>query len=208
MVEPLIYSTCISDTVHCSLIGLVPKGWNTRRRWRMNVDLSFPHGSSVNSRIQVDLASFKYCSVDDATQYIRALGQGTLLIKDDLKSVYCIVPIHPADRHLLGIRWNGQVYMDQPLPYGLRSTPKLFTAVTDAIGWALTEFGVTMQIHYLDDFLCFVLLNTGASSHILPHIHSVLDCLGVPVVFSKVEGPSTAVIVWKWRLSTSPKTSL
>lgn len=41
--------------------------------------------------------------------------------------------------------------------------------------------------------LLLLLLNTGTSSHILPHILSVLDHIGVLVAFSKVEGPSTVV---------------
>ena len=112
-----------------------------------------------------------------------------MLIKVDLKSAYRIVPIHAADCHLLRIRWNGQVYVDQALPFGLRSALKMFTAIADTIFWALTESGVTLQIHYFDDFFS----NTGTSSHIMPYILSVLDRLGVPVALNKVEGPSTVI---------------
>ena len=62
-----------------------------------------------------------------------------------------MVPIHSADRHLFDIHWNGMVYVDQALPFGLRSAPKLFSAVADAIGWALTQVGIPFLIHYFDD---------------------------------------------------------
>ena len=121
----------------------------------MIVDLSYPGGTSVNDGITKPLCSLRYSSVDDAVQFIEALGQYTYLIKLDLKSAYRLVPTHPQDRYMLGIRWRDQVYVDQALPFGLHSAPILFTAVANAIGWALARAGAPLQIHNLDDFLFF-----------------------------------------------------
>ena len=63
----------------------------------MIVDLLYPSGRSVNDGIASDLCSLKYSSVDDALQFITMLGQNTLLIKVDLRSVYCMVPVHSTD---------------------------------------------------------------------------------------------------------------
>ena len=54
-------------------------------------------------------------------------------MKADIKEAYRMVPIHPDDQLLLGIWWNGCVYIDRMLPFGLRSAPKIFTAVADAL---------------------------------------------------------------------------
>ena len=62
-------------------------------------------------------------------------------------------PVHPQDYHLLGIMWKHEVYADQALPFGLRSAPKIFSALSDMIAWAFHLVGLTHQIHYLDDFL-------------------------------------------------------
>ena len=43
--------------------------------------------------------------------------------------------------------------MDRSLPFGLRSAPKKFTAVADAMTWALFSRGIWFVLHYLDDFL-------------------------------------------------------
>ena len=43
--------------------------------------------------------------------------------------------------------------MDRVLPIGLRSTSKVFLALTDAMMWFLHERGVQTALHYLDDFL-------------------------------------------------------
>ena len=189
IVGPL--APCVHNWIHCSLIGLVPKGRGTGW-WRMIVDLSCPEGTSINDGISSDLCSLKHSLVEDALQFIRGLGQHILLIKVDLKSAYRMVPIHSADRHLFGIRWNGMVYVDQALPFGLRSAPKLFSAVADAIGWALTQAGIPFLIHYLDDFLFFV-HPLAQGPLVLVRILDILESLVVPVAVEKIEGPATIV---------------
>ena len=116
----------IWDDIHCSPISLMPGGRNTEQ-WRMNVDLSYQGGRSVNDGIAKPLCSLQYSSADDAVQFIEALGQYTYLIKLDLKSAYRLVPIHPQDRYLLEIRWRDQVYLDKAHPFSLCLAPILFT---------------------------------------------------------------------------------
>ena len=48
--------------IHCSLIGLVPKG--SSGKWCLIVDLSSPQGHSVNNGISSDLCSLEYITVD------------------------------------------------------------------------------------------------------------------------------------------------
>ena len=66
-----------------------------------------------------------------------------------------MVPIHPQDRQLFGVYWDDQIFVDQTLPFGLSSAPKLFTAVADAIGRTFLQSGLQFHTHYLDDFLFF-----------------------------------------------------
>ena len=42
--------------------------------------------------------------------------------------------------------------MDDNLPFGLRSAPKLFNALADAVKWCVHAEGVPDVYHYLDDF--------------------------------------------------------
>ncbi len=39
------------------------------------------------------------------------------------------------------------------MPFGLRSAPKIFTAVADAVQWIEEQEGVKFVIHYLNDYL-------------------------------------------------------
>ena len=54
---------------------------------------------------------------------------------------------------MLGMRWEGALFVDSVLPFGLRSAPKIFSAVADAVEWILKQGGVRFAVHYLDDFL-------------------------------------------------------
>ena len=58
------------------------------------VDLSYPRGESVNDCIPSSLCSLNYLSVNDAVDNILELGRFTQVVKLDLKSAYCILPIN------------------------------------------------------------------------------------------------------------------
>ena len=82
---------------------------------------------------------------------IITFGQGAQLARVDVASAYRIVPVNPADRHLLGMRWKEKIYVDAALSFGLQSAPKIFTALADALTWGLKSLGIRYLDHYLDD---------------------------------------------------------
>ena len=89
--------------------------------------------SSVNGAIDPSLCSLKYVAVDQVAKKAIQLGKASLIAKIDIKSTYRLIPVSPCDWHYLGMQWNGQIYVDGMLPFGLRSTPKIFNAVADAL---------------------------------------------------------------------------
>ena len=117
------------------------------------MDLSAPLGSSVNDGISRELCSFHYVTVDTAAAQMYARGRGALLAKMDIKQAYRHIPVAPEDRHLLGLSWKGEIYVEHVLPFGLRSAPLIFSAVADALQWIMEQRGVSWVIHYIDDFL-------------------------------------------------------
>ena len=132
-----------------------------------------------------------YISVDEAIKQIIALGHGTLLAKIDIKSAFRLIPVHPADRHLLAMEWKGNVYIDTCLPFGLRSAPKLFNVVADLLEWILLHHGVSFLLHYLDDYLTMGPPQTQICHHNLRLLTEICAMLGIPLALEKVEGPST-----------------
>ena len=175
-----------------SPIGLIPKR-NQPGRWRLIVDLSSPHGHSVNDGIDTDLCSMQYVTLDQAVKMVQRMGKGTQLSKLDIQSAYRMVPVHADDQPLLGMRWQGEVYLDTTLPFGLRSAPKIFSAVADALTWAMRRSGVPNLMHYLDDFLFFSPPRATTTPTVLTKALAVCDILGVPVAPNKVEGPATSL---------------
>ena len=95
------------------------KGTPRPKKWRLIVDLSALAGASVNNGIDKELCSLSYTFVDAIVLRIIQMGQGTLLAKMDLKQAHRIVPVCPADRILLEMKWDGVVYVDKSLPFGL-----------------------------------------------------------------------------------------
>ena len=115
------------------------------------------------------------------------------LAKLDIKDAYRIVPVHPADRHLLGIQWQGATYIDGALPFGLRSAPKSFNALADLLQWIIIDQCHTFVIHYLDDFLLVGPPGSGQCANALERSLVICSRLGIPIAPEKVEGPSTTL---------------
>ena len=103
------------------------------------------------------------------------------------------IPVHPSDWHLLGIRWQGKVYLDRALPFGLISAPKIFLAVADALLWIMLNLGVCSSIHYLDDFLFFGRPDRMQCDRDLAIALNTCSEMGFPVAWHKLEGLSTRI---------------
>jgi len=78
----------------------------------------------VNPGISSQLCSLSYIAVDDVAEIDLQLGQGAKLAKLGLAKAYQMVPVHAEDRRLLGMKWQGQLYLESALLFGLRSAPK------------------------------------------------------------------------------------
>ena len=130
----------------------------------------------------------QYTSVDRIAAAAMSLGRGALLAKIDIKSAYRLVPVSPSDRPLLGITWRGRFYMDTRLPFGLRSAPKIFNAVADALEWCYRQEGVAMVDHYLDDF---IVLGPPGCETCSNYMRIIREVSGIPLAEEKCEGPHT-----------------
>ena len=181
-----------SSSIQVSPLGLVPKGHRTDQ-WRVIVHLSAPRNFSVNDGISKECCSLSYASLDDAVSLICQLGPRTQLVKMDLKDAYRIIPVHPDDHHLLGMKWNTAVFVDCALPFGLRSAPKIFTAFADAVAWALHAAGIRFLLHYLDDFLFLGSPGTPEALQAAQTAEALFARLGIPIAHHKTEGPATRI---------------
>ena len=188
---------------HINRFGVIPKGHDTGR-WRLITNLSFPPERSVNDgrdagredfsrycRVDAALCSLVYTTVDRVAEVAVSLGVGALLAKVDIESAYRLIPVHPEDRPLQAMRWNNQIYVNPMLPFGLRSAPKIFNAVADALHWYLSLRGITHLFHYLDDFIILAPPQSPCCQQDLSTLLEVCAELGVPIVSHKTEGLTT-----------------
>ena len=146
----------------------------------------------MNDGIDADRSSLSYASLDHLAALVVSTDRSSLLVKADMKEAYRMVPVHPEDQHLLGIQWQGLVYIDKVLPFGLRSAPKIFSAVADVVQWTLYDNGITNGLHYLDDFI-LVAENMHSALREKDTLLSIFGKLNIPIKISKLEGPSSCL---------------
>ena len=178
--------------IQISRFGVIPKS-HQPDKWRLIVDLSHPRSYSVNDGIPKSLCGLSYITVDDAINKILELGPNTLMAKIDIKSAFRLLPVHPADRHLLAMEWQNKIFIDTCLPFGLRSAPKLFNILADLLSWITMIKGISFSIHYLDDFLTMGLASSSICQHNLDIFMQTCYELGIPLAEEKLEGPSTSI---------------
>ena len=123
------------------------------------------------------------------------MGMGSLLAKVDVQSAFRNIPIHPADRHLLGISWRDKLYIDAALPFGLRLAPKIFNAIADALEWISRRQGVNHGWHYLDDFLVAGRPGTEECLNSLNTMLCLCELLGLPLAADKLAGPACILAI-------------
>ena len=122
-----------------SRLFLVPKA---RGAWRPIIDLS-----ALNTHIQCP--SFK---METNGSVLKALQKGQWLTILDLKDAYFHILIHPSYRHYLRFCHEGVVWQFRALPFGLNTTPRVFTMVTAPVVAYAHLNGVSLHV-YLDDWL-------------------------------------------------------
>ena len=170
-----------------SPIGLQPK--KVENEFRLIHHLSHPKGSSINDGISEEYSKVRYATVPEAVEYIKKSGQSCFLAKTDIKSAFKIIPIHPSDYKLTGMKFNKQYYYDKTLPQGCSSSCKIFETFSHALEWLiLQQITDTYVLHILDDFL-FIAHTYELCQIALTKFIELCSELGVPIANEKTMGP-------------------
>ena len=185
MVPLSVEGDLAASYIHTSRFGVNPKP-HQLGKWRLIVDLSHKKGHRIKDGVDPDVCSLTYASIDATAAMMLVVGCGAVPAKLDIASTYQIVPVHPDDWPLLGMSWNGSLYVDTGLPFGLRSAPKLFTAVVDGLERILRDDRGCRSIHYLDDYLFVGTPGTGDCWESLQKSESMCEKLAL----AKWEGPA------------------
>ena len=162
--------------IRCSPLGIVPQ--KDPSESRLIHYLLYPKGSSVN-----------YASNSDTISVIKKLGAGCFMAKTDMKSAFCIIPVHPKDHALLGMKWANQYYFDRALPMGCSSSCAIFKAFSSALKWLSKHlFNASSVVHILDDFL-FIAPTKEKCQSDLDNFLRMCSYLVVPIAQVKTVAP-------------------
>ena len=115
--NPFNCNVCISP------LNTVQKKDSEERR--IILDLSYPKDNSINDFVSKDFylgqkINLTYPGVDDLVAIVKTKGRGCLLFKRDLSRAYRQLSLDPGDASLLGYSFNGFMYFDKVLSFGLR----------------------------------------------------------------------------------------
>jgi Reverse transcriptase (RNA-dependent DNA polymerase) len=151
---------------YCSPLGLVPKTAEGKQTgWRRIFDLSSPKNQSVNDHMAKEFRYLQYETFDKAVAAIAKASQNATLLKRDLKSAFCMIPVCTEDQWLLIFEWDSKYYQELFLPFGLRTAPFIFNLFGEALRWILHRKYSYVVKRYLDDFL-FILPPTVKPSEV------------------------------------------
>ena len=132
----------------------------------------------------------QYQRVDDDIDLIRSMGVGSLMAKADIEKAFRIMPVHPVDYELLGMRINNLFYYDKALPMGCSISCKLFEEFSTALHWIVAnEFKAAGVVHVLDDFL---FVGAAATQQCDRDLQSFIK-LNIPIKHSKTVNPCTVI---------------
>jgi hypothetical protein len=129
-----------------------------------------------------------------------------------VSAAYKQIPVRREDWPLLGFMWRGEYYYERVLPFGLRSSCRLWDLYASALHFCfmhlLNTHAARSVIHYVDDFL-FV-IEPGAEEAaraMLAGAIALCEELGLPLAPEKSEGPVTDLTFLGIKLDTVAMTA-
>lgn len=136
-----------------SSLNTVPKKDSEDRR--IILDLSFLKGSFINDQMSKDFSlgdkiNLIYPGFDDLINIIKIKDKGCLLFNCDLKRAYRQIPFDSGDASLVGYCFNGNLYFDKGLTFGLRSAAFFCQRLTSAVRYICQSLSILI-VNYLDD---------------------------------------------------------
>ncbi|KIP03136.1 hypothetical protein PHLGIDRAFT_78047, partial [Phlebiopsis gigantea 11061_1 CR5-6] len=138
-----------------SPLGLVPKPHSTKLR--LVQDMSFPRRRpgvlSVNATIDSDDFPTAWGTFADTSALLLTLPPGCMAATFDIRAAYRVTPIRPAQQNALCLCWNGKIYVDRAVMFGLSSSAGVFGSVADMLVAIYEACGFFPVLKWVDDFL-------------------------------------------------------
>ena len=133
----------------------------------------------------------EHFKIEDIRTAINILHKDDFMCKVDLKDAYFLVPIHKSHRKFLRFTFNGKLYQFTVLPFGLSTSPYVFSKILKPVINILRSRGFRSTI-YLDDICLFgesksiCLKNTNETIELLTSLGFIINFDKSNIVRSKI----------------------
>lgn len=97
----------------------------------------------------VETVHFK---MEDIRSARNLISEGVYMCSVDVKDAYYLISIHKAHRKCLRLKFLGKTYQFTCLPFGLSTSPYVFTKIMKPVIKKLRDLGILLVI-YIDDIL-------------------------------------------------------
>ena len=181
-----------SDHFHCSPLLTRPKDSTDRR---IILNLSYPHGKSVNDFVDKDSFNgskfiLKLPTIDDIVSELNELGNGALLGKIDVARAFRNLRVDPADALKFGIKWDNKYILDSGITFGWVHGRSAFQMVSDAVTYVMAKRHHKI-LAYIDDYI--IIAPHETANQAFDELHQLLSDLGLPINKKKVSVPCRAL---------------
>lgn len=170
---------------------------NSSKR-RVIIDLSFPDGNSGNDGIDITSiygrnSKYSLPSITDLTEYVAQFGSSAWIWKADLQRAYRQLRLDPIDTPLLGLNFDGDIYIDVCPSFGCRSSSSACQRVPAAVTYLMRKQG-WITLAFLDDF-AGVQDSERLACQAYEQFLDLADQLGLQLAKDKCEPPAQ-IIEW------------
>lgn len=172
-----------------------PKNGSTKRR--IIVDLSYPPGIGVNSKVTKGYIfgrKFDHFlpTIDQAISLAPDLNYQVAVAVVDIERAYRNFRSDPLDWPLLVVGLEGQYFVDMALPFGARVSSLYVQQLADFIVRTLRIRNIR-SLMYLDDLYLILPRDSNAQST-FTEVLAIIRSLGLPINYGKLIAPSTQAV--------------
>lgn len=125
--------------------------------------------------------------MEDLRTAIKLVFPRYLMATIDLEDAYYLVPVSNESRKYLRFEFSGILYQINCLPFGLCSSPFVYTKIMKPVIKTLRKRGFSSVI-YLDDILC-IENSLEKCQHNVSETINLLETLGFLINWKKVHCP-------------------
>lgn len=182
------------EWVHTSPIMTREKADSNKRR--IIVDLSYPPDQNVNIGVLRNTIfgteqHHTLSTIDNVVSAIQSCDFKCTLATIDIQRAYRNFRTCPMDYPLLGVRFDGQLYVDTVMPFGARNSSMYMQKIAMFVVRYLAHIGIETFM-FLDDMV-LVIKQYQEPHRLFADVLQVFRNMGLPIAYNKLQSPTLTI---------------